>query len=218
MTASTSFDNAAAPAGDRPLDARVRRTRDALLEALFLEMTDRGYERTTVQHLLARAGVGRATFYAHFDGKEALLAASLQRLQGMLEHAERTGSGRLAFTAAFFEHLDSHRRLYRTLVLRESEVTVEARIREMTAAVTSLRTAISEFRKRHGRYPRALNELGSIPRDPVTGSNTTWQTEVEESVSADDFTAKSARPEKFVVNVRSGAKGRDAHGKAWADY
>lgn len=131
MTASTPFDNAAAPVGDPRLDARVRRTRDALLEALFLEMTDRGYERTTVQHLLARAGVGRATFYAHFDGKEALLAASLQRLQDMLERADRAGRGRLAFTAAFFEHLDSHRRLYRTLVLRESEVTVEARIREM---------------------------------------------------------------------------------------
>jgi|GEM_PF-1293120 len=105
-----------------------------------------------------------------------------------------------------------------TLAQKRRMQAEEARIREMTAAVTSLRTAISDFRKRHGRYPRALNELGSIPRDPVTGSNATWQTEVEESVSADDFTAKSARPEKFVINVRSGAKGRDAHGKAWADY
>jgi type II secretory pathway pseudopilin PulG len=94
----------------------------------------------------------------------------------------------------------------------------EQRIREMTAAVTSLRTAISDFRKKQGRYPRSLNELASIPRDPVTGSNRTWLTEIEESVSADDFTAKSAAPEKFVVTVRSGAKGRDAHGKAWADY
>ncbi len=105
-----------------------------------------------------------------------------------------------------------------TLAQKRRMQAEEARIREMTAAVTSLRTAISDFRKRHGRYPRALNELASVPRDPVTGSNKTWQTEVEESVSADDFTAKSARPEKFVINVRSGAKGRDAHGKAWADY
>lgn len=94
----------------------------------------------------------------------------------------------------------------------------EQRIREMTAAVTSLRTAISDYRKQHGRYPRSLNELATIPRDPVTNSKTTWLTEIEESVSVDDFTPKSAAPEKFVVNVRSGAKGRDAHGKAWADY
>jgi type II secretory pathway pseudopilin PulG len=105
-----------------------------------------------------------------------------------------------------------------TLAQKRRAQAEEARMREMTAAVTSLRTAISDFRKQRGRYPRALSELASIPRDPVTGSNTTWLTEVEESVRADDFTAKSARPEKFVVNVRSGAKGRDAHGKAWADY
>jgi len=94
----------------------------------------------------------------------------------------------------------------------------EKRMREMTAAVTSLRTAIGDFRKTHGRYPRALNELASIPRDPVTGSNRTWKPEIEESVSADDFTAKSTAPQKFVVNVRSGAKGLDPHGKASSDY
>jgi len=105
-----------------------------------------------------------------------------------------------------------------TLAQKRRMQAEDARMREMTAAVTSLRTAIGDFRRKHGRYPRSLNELATIPRDPVTNSKTTWQTEIEESVSADDFTAKSAAPEKFVVNVRSGAKGQDAHGKAWADY
>jgi type II secretory pathway pseudopilin PulG len=94
----------------------------------------------------------------------------------------------------------------------------EARIREMTAAVTTLRNAIGDFRKQHGRYPRALSELGQVPRDPVTASQTTWQPEFEASVSVDDFTAKSVKPEQFVINVRSGAKGHDAHGRAWSDY
>jgi type II secretory pathway pseudopilin PulG len=94
----------------------------------------------------------------------------------------------------------------------------EARERAMTAAVTALRGAIGDFRRQHGRYPHALSELAQVPRDPVTGSQTTWQTEFEESVSVDDFTAKSVKPEQFVINVRSGAKGRDAHGRAWSDY
>jgi type II secretory pathway pseudopilin PulG len=94
----------------------------------------------------------------------------------------------------------------------------EARMQEMTAAVTTLRNELAEFRKQHGRYPRALRELPRIPRDPVTGSQTTWQTEIEESVSAGDFTEQSTKPESFVVNVRSGAKGSDAHGRAWSDY
>lgn len=94
----------------------------------------------------------------------------------------------------------------------------EARMREMTAAVTTLRNAIDDFRKQHGRYPHALSELPEIPRDPVTGSQSTWQTELEESVSVGDFTEQAKKPERFVVNVRSGAKGVDAHGRAWADY
>jgi len=49
-------------------------------------------------------------------------------------------------------------------------------------------------------------------------SATTWQPELEESVSVDDFTAKSTKPESFVVNVRSGAKGHDSAGRAWSDY
>ncbi|HJW93840.1 MAG TPA: hypothetical protein VJ901_09495 [Thermoanaerobaculia bacterium] len=94
----------------------------------------------------------------------------------------------------------------------------QALMRDMTSAITTLRTGISEYRKQHGRYPRALKELAQVPRDPVTGSATTWQTEIEESVSADDFAAGSKAPETFVVNVRSGAKGFDANGRAWSDY
>ena len=94
----------------------------------------------------------------------------------------------------------------------------QARQREMSEAVASLRAEIAQFRAKQGRYPRALSELPRVPRDPVTGSHATWQTEMEESVSADDFTAKAAKPERFVVNVRSGAKGADANGKAWSDY
>lgn len=94
----------------------------------------------------------------------------------------------------------------------------EARMHEMTAAVTQLRNELAEFRKTHGRYPHALNELPRIPADPVTGSQSTWQPELEESVSVGDFTEQARKAESFVVNVRSGAKGADPRGRAWSDY
>ena len=94
----------------------------------------------------------------------------------------------------------------------------EARMRDMTVAVTTLRNEINDFRKSHGRYPQALSELPQIPRDPVTGSSSTWRTELEESVSVGDFTEQAQKPESFVVNVHSGAKGLDPHGRAWSDY
>lgn len=94
----------------------------------------------------------------------------------------------------------------------------EARMRDMATALATLRNEISDFRKLQGRYPRTLSELGNVPADPVTQSKSTWQPEFEESVSADDFSAGSKAPEKFVVNVRSGAQGQDANGRAWSDY
>jgi AcrR family transcriptional regulator len=56
-------------------DRRVTRTRGLLLEALARLIAERGYERLTIQNILDQAGIGRATFYAHFDSKDALLAA-----------------------------------------------------------------------------------------------------------------------------------------------
>ncbi len=117
---------------DTALDRRAARTRDLLLEALPGLMAERGFERLTTQNIIDRAGVGRATFYAHFDNKEQLLAASVGRLRAWLESMRRSAPGHpFAFMPPFFDHLDSHRAIYRTTFERESEVTVERLIRAM---------------------------------------------------------------------------------------
>src|SRR5258708_12957750 len=54
------------------IDPRVRRTRE-LLTAAFAELMDeRGFAAVTVQDIAERAGINRATFYAHYDDKFAL--------------------------------------------------------------------------------------------------------------------------------------------------
>jgi AcrR family transcriptional regulator len=50
-----------------------RETREALLTSAAAVFSERGYLDTSVEHVLARAGVSRAAFYAHFDGKLALV-------------------------------------------------------------------------------------------------------------------------------------------------
>ena len=115
-----------------PLDRRAARTRGLLLDALRTLMLERGFERLTTQNIIDRAGVGRATFYAHFENKEALLAASIGRLREWLEAMRGRYSGQpFAFMPPFFDHIVSHRALYRTTFERESEVTVERLIRAM---------------------------------------------------------------------------------------
>ena len=55
------------------VDPRVKRTRQ-MLEQAFVELThEKGFQALTVQDITERAGVNRATFYAHFADKYALL-------------------------------------------------------------------------------------------------------------------------------------------------
>ncbi|WP_194828482.1 TetR/AcrR family transcriptional regulator [Nocardia sp. XZ_19_231] len=57
-------------------DRRVRRTRDTLHKALIELMIERGYDKVTVSDIIARADVGRSTFYAHYRDKDDLLLVS----------------------------------------------------------------------------------------------------------------------------------------------
>lgn len=71
------------------LDPRVKRTRQ-LLEHAFLEVvTEKGFQAASVQDIAEKAGVNRATFYAHFTDKYELLDYSV-RLRFRQELEKRT--------------------------------------------------------------------------------------------------------------------------------
>ncbi len=60
------------------LDPRVKRTRQ-MLDRAFLELlAEKGFDAISVQDVTTRAGVNRATFYAHFQDKFALLDYSIR--------------------------------------------------------------------------------------------------------------------------------------------
>ncbi len=56
------------------MDARKRRSRLAIERAFSELLLEQDYAKITVADILARSGVGRATFYAQFKGKDDLLA------------------------------------------------------------------------------------------------------------------------------------------------
>ncbi|MGH2627707.1 MAG: TetR/AcrR family transcriptional regulator [Anaerolineales bacterium] len=62
------------------LDPRVRRTRQLLLRALQDLMAEKPFQSITVGDIAERATVNRATFYAHFDDKYALLEFSVREM------------------------------------------------------------------------------------------------------------------------------------------
>jgi AcrR family transcriptional regulator len=115
-------------------DRRVRRTRRALQGALRALMLEKAYDRITVQDLLDRADVGRATFYAHFRDKDALLVREFEVMRRSLRqhldtvlHARdhgfddgRHGEYGLGVARAAFEHAAGRRGEYRALVRSRS--------------------------------------------------------------------------------------------------
>lgn len=99
------------------IDRRVVRTREALYDALVGLIRERDYDAITVADILERADVGRSTFYAHFTGKDDLLAHSLDRLKTLLASvaakAEADGLDPLAearlVSRALFAHVETFR-------------------------------------------------------------------------------------------------------------
>jgi AcrR family transcriptional regulator len=55
------------------IDPRIRRTRELLQQALARLLESREFEKLSVQEITDAAGVNRATFYAHYPDKFALL-------------------------------------------------------------------------------------------------------------------------------------------------
>lgn len=111
----------------RPPDRRVRRTRQALREALVSLVLERGYEATTVRDIVERADVGRSAFYAHFADKEDLFVSIFQELHGPFGATPGEGAPLFAMSRELFRLADRERRLYRAVFGRFGSVALQAR-------------------------------------------------------------------------------------------
>ena len=124
-------------------DRRILKTRAALSQALVSLMREKKYDEITVNEILEKANTGRSTFYLHFRDKDALLSHSLEGMREYLETAlgdvALEGSGlyeaAFGFSAWMFDHADSHRALYRSLIGGEGWPVFSRRLEEMLNAV-----------------------------------------------------------------------------------
>jgi AcrR family transcriptional regulator len=154
---ATPPDDAAAPLRVSRTQRRVLRTRAAIEGAFVALVLEHGYEQVTVEDIVAKADLAKATFYAHYDNKEALMAAVFSRL--IEEHAERIAYREGPWTevrggaiAAAYEHADEMRDLYK-VCLRDPRA-------RASYVDTFTRYAEQNFVDR-------LTALGSQPKVPV---------------------------------------------------
>jgi AcrR family transcriptional regulator len=120
-------------------DRRVQRTRQLLRGALFSLIQEKGFEALSVQDIIDRANVGRATFYAHFENKEDLLLVGFDELRASLRERQHAAllSGRvveervLAFSREIFAHTNEHRDLFRAMAGRQSGAVIQQVLHKM---------------------------------------------------------------------------------------
>ena len=104
---------------NKKTDARVRRTRDALGDALIALMQEKPFETITVQDVLDRAHVSRSTFYAHYSDKDDLLMSDSEEFfeaLSMALSAHGDKSDRVFPVKEFFTHLADVQPFFKALV------------------------------------------------------------------------------------------------------
>jgi len=100
-------------------DARIRRTRDALGDALVALMQEKPFEMITVQDVLDRAHVSRSTFYSHYSDKDDLLMSDAEDFfesiaMALSVHGDK--SDRVFPVQEFFAHLSDVQPFFKALV------------------------------------------------------------------------------------------------------
>ncbi|HEV8371119.1 MAG TPA: TetR/AcrR family transcriptional regulator [Pyrinomonadaceae bacterium] len=102
----------------KKIDARVRKTRDALGDALVSLMQEKPFDSITVQDVLDRAQVGRSTFYSHFSDKDDLLMSDADEFfeaLAMALSAHGDKSDRVFPVKEFFTHVAEARQFVEAL-------------------------------------------------------------------------------------------------------
>ena len=105
-------------------DPRAEKTRVLITTAFVALLSRRSYDRLRVSDIARKAGIGRATFYAHFPSKDALLASELVRVVlPML--VELPADPCLVDCTRLFVHVQHARDVYRSLTRGSARVVTE---------------------------------------------------------------------------------------------
>ena len=141
-------------------DRRQRKSRAALQQALVRLIAEKPYDEITIEDVTETADVARATFYAHYKDRTALLTEAIQELiRDLTVHvAEVTPRSRPVWSpvgvAAVFQHAAEHRHIY-LLVLRGEGGPLPRKqlIDAFEVTATEIFTALAEANNREPRVP-----------------------------------------------------------------
>lgn len=141
-------------------DRRVERTQQLLQAALLSLIKEKEFDAISVQEIIDRANVGRATFYAHYDNKEDLLESGFEGLHATLkerqkEAREREGSldeQLFAFSQHLLAHADEHREILPSMVSQRGGALIQHLLRHLLVRV--VREDVNTMMPKAGAVPK----------------------------------------------------------------
>ena len=128
----------------KKLDPRVIRTRQLLRDALVSLIAEKGFDAITVQDIVDRATLNRATFYLHYQDKHELLIKSLHdeidELMADIGPAEDSDQlvveGPRRPIVKVFQHVAQHARFYQVMMGAAGVPSFIAAVRDYIAEIT----------------------------------------------------------------------------------
>jgi AcrR family transcriptional regulator len=102
-----------------PTDARQVRSRKALNDTLLALLEEKPFDQLTIREISGRAGIGYATFFRHYETKEALLGdVASEEIAGLLAMTlpilDETNS--YESTRVLCSYVGEHRKLWSALL------------------------------------------------------------------------------------------------------
>jgi AcrR family transcriptional regulator len=157
-------------------DRRVQRTRELLRSSLFSLIKEKGYDTLSVQEIIDRANVGRATFYAHFSNKDELLLCGFEDLHRELKQLQRqpavgTPETRLfAFSHHMFAHIGMYRAVYHAMARDRGGAATRQHLHQLIVECSK-----TELKRLHGgRSGRELDALTQFFAGAFVGLLSWW--------------------------------------------
>lgn len=142
------------------VDARARRTRWALAEALMTLAPRVGPDRLDVRRLVRAAGVGRSTFYKHYADKDDFLITSFAGMVSMFDARARETRGdydTMLPAREVFAHVEEARDFALSLATSGQFARTQAAREDRLRAI-----AEANLRRRYPAWPNARRQETAV--------------------------------------------------------
>ncbi len=114
------------------MDRRVRKTREAIMEAFIKLMAEKSFEQITINEIAERADVNRGTVYLHYIDKFDLLDQCIEtHVCQLCESCLGDNNAHLPAKDSIlraFTHLEQHASVYNTLLINKGIPTFRKRL------------------------------------------------------------------------------------------